>query len=145
MYKAVLWTFWPEIFWKYYLVATKNFLELPRKFVKTVHCSQWFLIEVYLTKIFSPVENSDEFFNEFFPTNFFLTNFFRRIISLQWFPLIIFFWYVDSYAKIFLILYPPVWKHHNPYCHNFIHSFCHVFGAKSLKKTLLRLPFLQVF
>ena len=31
---------------------------------------------------------------------------------------IISFEYVDSYAKIFLLLYPPTWKLHNSYCHS---------------------------
>ena len=31
---------------------------------------------------------------------------------------IISFGYVDSYAKICLILYPPTWKLHNPYYHS---------------------------
>ena len=36
---------------------------------------------------------------------------------------IISFWYVNSHAKIFLILYPPAWKLHNPYCHK-LHPGC---------------------
>ena len=41
------------------------------------------------------------------PTNP-IFNFQNSIISFE---------YVDSYAKIFLILYPPVWKLQNLYCH----------------------------